>query len=417
MMQHTDTLIIGAGFAGLAALNLLIDAGHKAVLLEKSAHIGGRAQGHAVGEFSANIGPRALYRGGVAMRLLNEFGIRPTGGIPRNTAYGHLNGNVDILPAGISELIKTGLLNMADKVELGRKISIIRTISPESVMDVPLDEWIDSTFKRPNLRLLWRMLARVNTYSGHSDNSAGAFLRQFQMSSKDGVLYVDGGWQAIAEKLASRAQTNGATIHTEVHVTHVRRQADGFVVDSDDGGWTAQQVILAISPKVAYDLTADETLRRWSGAVEPVDIACLDIALTQLPLPKRLLVFGLDTPLYFSTHSHFANFGAKGVLAHVAHYQPTDAHTDKQTLESFLDDIQPDWRKYLITGKFIPKMRVSQARPYPTEHITAHIPTTEGLYVAGDWVGRDAILLDACFSSAESAVTNILQKVPMGELV
>jgi phytoene dehydrogenase-like protein len=415
-MQHTDTLIIGAGFAGLAALNLLTDAGHKAVLLEKSAHIGGRAQGHAVGEFSANIGPRAIYRGGVAMRLLKEFGIRPTGGTPTNTSYGVLNGQTHPLPADIAQLIKTGLLDVADKVELGRKISHVRTIAPESVMDVPLGEWIDSTFKRPNLRLFWRMLARVNTYSGHPDNSAGAFLRQFQMSSKGGVLYADGGWQPLAEKLASRAQAKGASIHTGVHVTHVRRQADGFVVDSDDGGWTARQVILAIAPKIAYDLTGDETLRRWSGAVEPVDLACLDIALTQLPMPKRLLAFGLDTPLYFSTHSHFADFGAKGVLAHVAHYQPTDAHADKQTLEAFLDTIQPDWRKYLITSKFMPKMRVSQARPYPTEHITAHVPTTNGLYVAGDWVGRDAILLDACFSSAESAVTDILQKVPMREL-
>jgi phytoene dehydrogenase-like protein len=417
-MQHTDTLIIGAGFAGLAALNLLVDAGHHAVLLEKSVHIGGRAQGHTVGDFYANIGPRAIYRGGVAMRLLNEFGINPTGGIPPNASYGMLNGGVHPLPADMARLFKTGLLDVGDKVELAQKISIVRTIAPESVMDVPLGEWIDSTFHRPNLRLLWRMLARLNTYSGHSDNSAGAFLRQFQIGSKRGVLYADGGWEALAGKLASRARTKGATIHTGVHVTRVYRDGNDFVVDSDEGIWHAKQVILATRPNVAYELTEDETLYRWSHAVEPVELACLDIALTQLPYPNRLLIFGLDQPVYFSTHSHFANFGTKqGVLVHVAHYLPTDAHKDRAILEAFLDKAQPNWRKYLITSKFMPKMRVSQARPYPTEHITAQIPTMDGVYVVGDWVGRDTMLLDACFSSAESAVTDILQKVPMGETI
>lgn len=416
-MQHTNTLIIGAGFAGLAALNLLTDAGEKAVLLEKSAHIGGRAQGHRVGEFSANIGPRALYRGGTAMRLLNELGIYPTGGIPPNSADGVLGDTVHALPATLPELIRTKLFDMGDKIELARKISTIRNTAPESVMDVPLGQWIDSTFQRPRLRLLMRLLARLNTYSGHPDNSAGVFLRQFQMGSKKGVLYADGGWGKIAEKLASRARNKGAIIHTGVHVTHIQKSAEGFIITSDDGGWIAQQVILATSPQIASALIQDKTLRRWADDVEPVEMACLDIALTQLPNPKRLLAFGLDKPLYFSVHSNFADFGATGVLAHVGHYVPTDPEADKATLEAYLDVIQTGWRKYLITSKFMPKMRVMQARPYPSEHITAQVPTTDGLYVAGDWVGRDAILLDACFSSAESAVTHILERMPMIEVV
>jgi len=410
-MQHTNTLIIGAGFAGLAALNLLVDAGEHAVLLEKSAHLGGRAQGHVVGDFFANIGPRAIYRGGAAMRLLTEFQMQLTGGIPRNSAYGVLGNEIHPLPADIMSLVKTRLFSVADKIELAQKISLIRNTPPESVMDVSLGEWIDGHFHRLHTRQLVRLLARLNTYSGHPDNSVGAFLRQFQMGSKHGVLYADGGWSALAERLASRATAKGGKIATGVHVSHIQRQADGFVVTTDDGNWSASQVILAISPKMAYDLTGDETLRRWSTAVEPVDLACLDVALTQLPNPNRLLAFGMDKPLYYSVHSEFANFGAKsGVLIHVAHYQPTDPQADKQTLEAYLDVVQPNWRNYYITSKFMPKMRVSQARPYSSETITAQVPTTDGLYVAGDWVGRDAILLDACFSSAESAVGAILAK-------
>jgi phytoene dehydrogenase-like protein len=257
-----------------------------------------------------------------------------------------------------------------------------------------------------------RLLARLNTYSGHAGNSAGAFLRQFQMALDKGVLYADGGWQALAEKLASRARSNGGKIHTGVHVLGVERQAEGFIIHSDDGGWTANQVIMAIPPKTAYDLTGDDTLRRWSQSVEPVEIACLDVALTALPHPKRLLAFGMEKPYYLSTHSAFADFGTKnGVLVHVAHYEPTNAQADKLALEGFLDTVQPNWRKNRITSKFMPKMRVAQARPYPSERITAHIPTLDGAYVAGDWVGRDAILLDACFSSAESAVGDILENV------
>jgi hypothetical protein len=416
-MQHTNTLIIGGGFAGLASLNLLVDAGEEAVLLEKSNHIGGRAQGHQVGEFFANIGPRALYRGGIAMRLLYQFGIHPTGGIPPNRADGVLGVRVHRLPATLPELICTQLLDTGDKIELARKIATVRNTAPESVMDIPLGEWIDSTFHRPRLRLLWRTLARLNTYSGHPDTSAGVFLRQFQMGSEHGVLYADGGWAKIAEKLASRARHKGGIIHTGVRVTHIQKLTNGFIITSDDGGWTAKQVILATSPQIASALIPDETLRHWADSVEPVEMACLDIALTQLPNPKRLLAFGLDKPLYFSTHSHFADFGGEGVLAHVGHYLPTDPKADRATLEAYLDIIQTGWRKYVSTSKFMPKMRVMQARPYPSVHITAQVPTTDGLYVVGDWVGRDAILLDACFSSAESAVTHILQQMPMTEVV
>jgi hypothetical protein len=82
-------------------------------------------------------------------------------------------------------------------------------------------------------------------------------------------------------------------------------------------------------------------------------------------------------------------------------------------LEALLDVLQPGWRAEVVEEYFLPHMIASNAiiqagqgglpgRPGPA------VPGIRNLYVAGDWVGTEGQLAEACFASAQSAAHMIM---------
>ncbi|NQW15918.1 MAG: FAD-dependent oxidoreductase [Chloroflexi bacterium] len=56
-----DTIVIGAGFSGLAASGRLASENRRAIVLEKSDFIGGHASSHLIGEFTFDEGPHISF--------------------------------------------------------------------------------------------------------------------------------------------------------------------------------------------------------------------------------------------------------------------------------------------------------------------------------------------------------------------
>ena len=67
-------VVIGGGLAGLTAANALAGSGAKVTLLEQSRSLGGRARTRQEGGHTLNLGPHALYRGGIAARTFLDWG-------------------------------------------------------------------------------------------------------------------------------------------------------------------------------------------------------------------------------------------------------------------------------------------------------------------------------------------------------
>ena len=422
--QHheVDVAIVGGGLAGLTAAVYLARAGLSVTVFEKARQPGGRARSRQRHGFTFNQGPHALYIGGAAKRILDELDIPYTGLEPKTDCSLTVRDNqLFPLPTAPMTLLKTPLLGWADKVRFGRLISAIVRTDPQRVMDVSLQDWVNGQTRRQAVQQFALLLGRLSTYTNAPDLlSAGIVLQQIQMSLKETVLYLDGGWQTLVDGLQQAVEAAGGRVTVGERVTQVidheikpeLHLADGRII-------AANRVILAVDPQTAAALVPhNQSLAQWAESAIPARAAVLDVALSKLPQPDNLIAISLDQPLYYSVHSDAAKLGPPdGALIHLVKYlppTPTDAPTDKAELLALLDLVQPGWRKFLIDQRFLPDMTVitriatAQEGGLPGRPGTV-LPESHHLYLAGDWVGEEGWLADASLASAKNAVETILR--------
>ena len=427
-----DVVIVGGGLAGLTAAIYLARGGRSVILVEKSHQLGGRARTQAKHDFLFNQGPHALYRSGAGIKILGELGIPFTGSPPLLTGYG-VRGSIKYdLPISLAGFIKSGLLSPAGKIEAIRLGITLATIQAESTQHLTLRQWLDTRIRDTDLRQLAEALIRVSTYANDAEHiAAGAAISQTQLALRGNVLYLDGGWQTLVEKLVQRAQSVGVKILTSARVTSVEPQDTGFSVHlAGAAALTGGAVILAAGPAEVRDLVAggrQTVLAGWADTAIPVLAACLDVGLSALPQPEALFALIVDRPLYYSVHSAAARLApAGGALIHLARYigaaEQLDAQAVEQELEGLLDLLQPGWRQVLITRRFLPRMTVYHALPTVASTGTSGlpgpaVPEIPGLYVAGDWVGPVGLLSDTSLASGRQVAQMILAaglKAPPG---
>ena len=265
---------------------------------------------------------------------------------------------------------------------------------------------------------------RIATYANAPElMSAGTAIEQVKLAFQSNVLYLDGGWQTLVDGLTRSAGQAGASIETGVKVEAVERDASGAVtgVRTEDGRVLKTTiVVIASSPVIAARLVergSDSSLQKWADEAMPVKAACLDVALSYLPAPRATAGFGVDRPLYLSVHSASAKLAPDdGALIQVAKYLPPDHYDShdavERELEGLLDLVQPGWRNALVYRRFLPDMIVMNAMPLARTGGLGGRPRTEiedvpGLYIVGDWVGNEGLLVDASLASARHAAALI----------
>ncbi|MDH4143937.1 MAG: FAD-dependent oxidoreductase [Acidimicrobiia bacterium] len=415
-----STIVIGAGLAGLTAAALLADGGEDVTVIEGRARLGGRATTDVRDGHLFNQGPHALYLGGGAMRTLRALGIDPPGAAPvTKGALGVRGATLGLLPAGPSSLARTRLLDARAKVDLARGLARVRGLEPALLADRSTAAWLGEAFSASGARQLVGGLVRVATYCADLDHlSADVGASQLQLAL-GGVRYLDGGWQAMVDALAARAERAGAVVRTGVRATAVEPAGGRWTVVTAEGGLDADRVIVAVNSVVAAaTLTGSASVAEAARSATPVTAATLDVGLRRLPDPARRFAYGIDRPLYFSVHNPPAWLG-EDVTLHVMKYLDTadDADTDagevRAELEGLLDLLQPGWRGELSTVRFQRRLVVTSMRPEPAQGGMAGrhpvvVADRPGLFVAGDWAGSEGHLADASIASAAAAVRAIL---------
>src|SRR5258706_9530003 len=250
---QTDAVVIGGGMAGLSAACYLARAGVAVTLFEKAASLGGRAATQNHDGYLFNRGIHAIYTGGATSEVLQDLGITYNYGSPKET-FLLQQGKIYPFPASMSSLLSSHLLTVGDKIELARLFSTLPRLKPRSLAHISVQEWLERTIRRPQVRQLLASTARVFVYSAALDLvSAEVFVTKLQRSLKHPVHYVEGGWQTLIEGLRRAAEQAGVRIVTGRRVASVEYQNDRVqgVRLSDDSVLAASSVVLATSPQDA----------------------------------------------------------------------------------------------------------------------------------------------------------------------
>jgi phytoene dehydrogenase-like protein len=427
--DSSDVVIIGGGLAGLTTAALLARAGKLVTLLEQSSkEIGGRARTSLFNGFYFNQGAHALYLSDVGAEILQELGIKYTGGIPlgKGTSYYIIDGKKNQMPSDWSRIPFTKNNGDSSEIDGSQFFNSLAKMDFSQLESLTVQEWLDKNIQDKNLAEIIKTNLRLNTYGNDPDiHSAGSSFRQIYVGNSGGVMYLDGGWQTLVDGLVTAAKNAKARIVMGGKATRIERKDSSsrwLVTLSDKSQVSAKTVVIAASPQDAYSLFNDnerpEVLSNVANEAKPVRMACLDIALSSLPDKNILFALAVDRPLYFSVHSSIAKLAPEnGALIHVGKYLGTSIEPkpreDQQELEEFLDLLQPGWREVLVKKRPLPNMVVSNAAVIAAAGGLDGRPDVriaDNLYIVGDWVGKEGLLSNSSFASARRAAQLILNE-------
>jgi len=428
--DNSDVIIIGGGLAGLTTAALLASSGKTVTVFERSSkEIGGRARTTEVDGFYLNQGPHALFLTDATDSILKEIGITFTGGVAAGKGKSYLisGGKKHEISGGYGSWLSSGKSDSTLVETDGSQFFKSPTEMDFSQLEgVTVKEWLDKNFHDTNNAEIIKAILRLNTYGNDPEiQSIGSALRQIYVNSREGPMYVDGGWQTLVDGLLTVAKNANARIVMDKKATSVKRtdSSSGWqVLLSDKTQVSAKIVVIAAGPMDAYSLFDEkdrpEVLSKAAKAAKPVRLVCLDVALSSLPDKDALFALGVDRPLYFSVHSVYAKLAPEGgVLIHVAKYLGASIapkpREDQPELEELLDLMQPGWREVLVKKRPLPSMVVSNAIVGAATGGLAGRPDTkiaDNLYIVGDWVGKDGLLSNASVASAKHAAHLILNE-------
>lgn len=432
-IARSDVVVVGGGMAGLTAASYLARGGAKVTLFEKAPDLGGRAATRETDGFLFNRGGHALYTGGAASRIFKDLGISYGHGVAKDTFVLH-GGEPRPFPADPLGLLRTDVLDAGDKLALLRFFVALGTTRPRALAKISVQEWLDLKVRRPRLRRLITAFARTFVYTTALDLvSAELFVEKFQRLLKHPVHYVDGGWRVLVNGLRGAAERNGARIVGDTRVEGVElddgrargvRLRDGSLVQ-------AGAVVVATGPRDAVGLIDGgnhPAMRRIVDGLVPVRTACLDVALSRLPVSNRPVVQDLDAPRFTSAQSVYTPRVAPAGGALVISFKqldprhPGDPREDERDLEDLLDTAQPGWRDVLVRRQYLPRIESAGALPTARDGGFAgrpgpRVPGIADLYLAGDWVGPEGFLVDASMASARRAAQLVLSQTRVDTVV
>jgi phytoene dehydrogenase-like protein len=400
------TAVVGAGLAGLAAATAAAEEGVSVALLDvRSA--GGRARSDQRDGYVLNQGPHALYRKGAGSDVLGRIGVNVQGSPPHSTVAGYWEetGGVVELPTSAASLLRSRLVGIGDKVRLGRLLTALSKVDACSLASQSAAEWITSFGLKPDGAAVLSALTRVATYAGDLHLiSADAAVGQLQLVLEGNVLYLDGGWQTLVDGLVAASSNSGVRLLAGERVTAVTAREGGtWEITTPARTIRASSLVIASGgPDAARALLP--SLPTWELG-SPATAACLDLGLRNAPSTK--VAFGLDEPLYLSTHSPSARLAPDGgALVHVMRYGARTSEEDRPQLWALAERCGVT-EQDVVVQRFLHQMTVSHALPQPGAGLAgrpginnADLP---GVFLAGDWVGPVGLLADAALSSGETA--------------
>ena len=260
-----DVVVVGAGFAGLAAARELVRRGRDVVILEGRDRVGGRSStttlaGTPVDLGGTFVGPTQ----DAVVALAAELGCETTPTFSRGKNLIRWRGKVRSYRSTIPKLSIIELLDVS-RIQW-RFDRVCRRVPVDAPWKAPmaeeldaksLDEWLKSMHASAGTRDLMAIMARV-TWGCEPDavsmlhavryvKAAGGLDRMLDVKGGAQQDRFPGGTQQIALRMAEEL---GPRVVLNAVVRTIERRSDGSLTVSTDGGAVdAKAVIVAIPPE------------------------------------------------------------------------------------------------------------------------------------------------------------------------
>ncbi|KQZ09632.1 amine oxidase [Agromyces sp. Root1464] len=243
-MEHVDTIVIGAGVAGLTAARLLASAGRRVVVLEARDRVGGRVWTDRSDGLVTDLGASWIHgvTGSPVAVAAEAFGMRSVeftvGGYqPDGRPMAYYGPDGERLPAAAAR-------RFADDIRAvdAALLEVVAASEPDaSYRDVTesalaRQAWDDDRTQRVREFLEHRA---EEQYGAWIEDLAAHGLDDDSIDG-DEVVFPD-GYGRLPEHLAA-----GLDVRLGHVVSHVRWSTDGVAVTSDQGEFTAASAVLTV---------------------------------------------------------------------------------------------------------------------------------------------------------------------------
>jgi phytoene dehydrogenase-like protein len=372
-----EITVIGGGLAGLAAAINCAESGREVKLFEAHQQLGGRAR-TTDGPYRANLGPHAIYTGGVLWEWLTQRGLVPpvarpplTGVRFRYSGAVHRTPPLSMIPPGL------------------------RLRGRAAPVDQDFRSWVADHADERTADFL-SALAGVYTFYHDPGELSAAFVwsrtQRLLLSPRPVARFVIGGWTALVDALERRARELGVQIIT------------GERVDA----LPSPPVIVALELRDARALLNDDTLQWPSGRT-----VCLDLGLRGQG-GDPWIVSDLESAgwieRYTAQDHSLAPAGEALVQGQMPIAPAESAEAAAARLEALLDASFDGWRER-VTWR---RRQVMDGRsgaldlPGSTWRDRPAIDRGEGIFLCGDQVAADGCLCEVSFASAIHAASHAL---------
>jgi phytoene dehydrogenase-like protein len=367
-----EITVIGGGVAGLTAAITCAEGGAHVTLYEAHERLGGRALS-SDGPYRANLGPHAVYQGGVLWEWLTTRSLMPPVARP--------------LLTGVRFRFEGAIHRTPPLSLIPRGLRLRGRMAP---VDQDFRSWVTDHSDGRTADCL-ASLAGVYTFHHDPGELSAAFVwertQRLLLSARPPARFVVGGWTALVTALERHAAELGISIVT------------GERVDT----LPATTTIVALELTDARRLLGDDELQWLSGRT-----VCLDLGLRECR-GDPWVVSDLETAGWIERYSaqdpSLAPAGEQLVQGQMP-IRPSETADDAAArLEEFLDASYENWRERTTwrrrqvmdgrSGALDPPGTSWRDRPA--------IDRGDGVYLCGDQVAAPGCLAEVSFASAVEA--------------